>query len=131
MANYANISFPELMILQHAYKQAANLPISSTLMSVEEISYKERIPLRVLKGAIAAGVKAYGKNNSGEAQWEKMERMKVAIKKALANPQNTAAKPLPMGFTGTVNPLSAIKARKTRKARKTQKTRRSSSRRRI
>ena len=124
MANYANTSFPELMVLQHAYKQAANSPMSSTLMSIEEVSYKERIPLRVLKGAIAAGVKAYGKNNSSEAQWEKMERMKAAVKKALANPQNTGAKPLPTGFMGTVNPLSAIKTRKARKTRKTRRSRR-------
>jgi len=124
MANrYANLSFPELMILQHAHKTAANMPTSS-FMSVHEIADKERIPLRVVKGAVAAGVKAYGKNNNGEAQWEKEARMKVAIKKALANPQNTGAKPLPMGFTGTVNPLSAIKARKTRKAKKTRRSRR-------
>ena len=126
MANnrYANLSFPELMILQHAHKQAANMPTSPS-MTVYEIADKERIPLRVLKGAIAAGVKAYGKNNNSEAAWEKEARMKVAIKKALANPQNTGAKPLPTGFTGTVNPLSAIKARKTRKAQKAQKARRS------
>jgi hypothetical protein len=124
MANnrYANLSFPELMILQHAHKQAANMP-TNPFMSVYELADKERIPLKVVKGAVAAGVKAYGKNNNGEAQWEKEVRMKAAIKKALTNPQNTGAKPLPMGFTGTVNPLSAIKARKTRKAKKTRRNR--------
>jgi hypothetical protein len=125
MANnhYANLSFPELMILQHAHQQAANMPTSS-LMSIYELADKERIPLKVVKGALAAGIKAYGKNNNSEAQWEKMARMKAAIKKALANPQTTGAAPLPKGFTGTMNPLSAIKARKTRKLRKTRRSRR-------
>jgi len=128
MANnrYANLSFPELMILQHAHKHAANLP-TSTLMTVYELAEKERIPLRTIKAAIAAAIKAYGKNNNSEAQWEKEERMKAAIKKVLASPPpapKSVNKALPKGFTGTVNPLSAIKARKTRKAKKTRRSRR-------
>jgi hypothetical protein len=45
MANnrYANLSFPELMILQHAHKKAANMP-SNPFMSVYEIADKVRIP---------------------------------------------------------------------------------------
>jgi len=96
---------------------------TSPFMSVYEIADRERMPLKVVKGAIAAGVKAYGKNNNGEAQWEKEARMKSAIKKALANPLNTGSRAVPMGFTATVNPLSAIKARKTRKANKMRRSR--------